>query len=794
MGEILLLDQNTINKIAAGEVVERPSAVVKELIEYAIDAGANAITVEIKGGGIEFIRITDNGAGIPKEQIKIAFERHATSKIRSVEDLLSVSSLGFRGEALASISAVSQVELVTKTRGELTGSRYVIEGGQEKSLDEIGCPEGTTFVVRNLFFNTPARRKFLKSAQTEAAYISDFVERLAISHPTISFKFMNNNQLKLHTSGNGNIKDIIYHVYGRDITAQLLDVNKNAPAISMKGFVAKPIVSRGNRNYMNYFINGRYIKSAIINKAIEEAYKPYSMQHRYPMTALHFEIDSQFMDVNVHPTKMEVRFTNGQAIYQTIFDAITNVLSGRELIPEVTLGKEKKEVAKPEKKKAPEPFEVKRKQEEQEKIGGKETVEKKVQNNSTTVVLQSGRKTESEQLQKPSASKFVEQKREADSATGKQIVEAAKLIEQFEAIERRQEALREEKGYGTKPESKGNQQTIITHTLGQSEASKAVEQKEKRNLEVVRQPQNSVLEAVDGQTKAAAIEPVESSKQDAGNEQKNVGSELLGEQKENQDQEEKQLQTGYGDSSQKSFKQEKIVGETNVDKEEKKEFCAISENATIWNKTNSEQVSLFDEALLSEKAKKEHKIIGQLFQTYWIVEYQEKMFIIDQHAAHEKVLFERTMKSIEDKTFASQMLQPPIILSLSMREEEALKQFMPELRKMGFEIDAFGGREFSVRAVPANLFGIAQVDLLTELIDTLTEDINVKNTNIILEKVASMSCKAAVKGKMKMSFAEAESLIDELMELENPYHCPHGRPVIVSMSKYELEKKFKRIL
>ena len=705
MGEILLLDQNTINKIAAGEVVERPSAVVKELIENAIDAGANAITVEIKGGGIEFIRITDNGAGIPKEQIKIAFERHATSKIRSVEDLLSVSSLGFRGEALASISAVSQVELVTKTRGELTGSRYVIEGGQEKSLDEIGCPEGTTFVVRNLFFNTPARRKFLKSAQTEAAYISDFVERLAISHPTISFKFMNNNQLKLHTSGNGNIKDIIYHIYGRDITAQLLDVDKNDPAISMKGFVAKPIVSRGNRNYMNYFINGRYIKSAIINKAIEEAYKPYSMQHRYPMTALHFEIDSQFMDVNVHPTKMEVRFTNGQAIYQTIFDAISDVLSGRELIPEVTFGKEKKTIVKTEKKNAPEPFEVKRKQEEVEKSQSVQVAEKRIDNNSTNVVSQPEKKTEEEQTLKKCASKFVEQKREANSATGKQIVEAAKLIEQFEAIERKQEALREEKTYCKQPIQDKTERTIITHSLNQED-----------------------------------------------------------------------------DSKQK----------TKV--EQKKDTSVTSEGEKIWNKTNSEQVSLFDETLLSKKAKKEHKIIGQLFQTYWIIEYQEKMFIIDQHAAHEKVLFERTMRSIEDKTFASQMLQPPIILSLSMREEEALKQFMPELQKMGFEIDAFGGREFSVRAVPANLFGIAQVDLLTELIDSLTSDIDVKNANVILEKVASMSCKAAVKGKMKMSFAEAEALIDELMELENPYHCPHGRPVIVSMSKYEIEKKFKRIL
>lgn len=625
MGKIVLLDQSTIDKIAAGEVVERPSAVVKELVENAMDAGANAITVEIKGGGIDFIRITDNGGGIPAEDIPVAFRRHATSKIRSVEDLLTVSSLGFRGEALASISAVSQVELITKTRDSLMGNCYVIEGSKEKSMEEIGCPEGTTFVVRNLFYNTPARKKFLKSAQTEAGYIGDLVERLAISHPNISFKFLNNSQLRLHTSGNGNLKDIIYHIYGRDIARELLEIDTQKGNLVIRGFIAKPIVSRGNRNYMNYFMNGRYIKSKIIGKAIEEAYKPYTMQHRYPMTALYFELDSNLLDVNVHPTKMEIRFADNQEIYQYILDAVSEALAGKEMIPEVTLVKEEKKEKKEEKKNsAPEPFEEKRIEKEKKEAGQKE----------------------------------------------KQREVAA-------------DVLREENSYMS--------------------------------------PNSSVPEL----TPVTVVE--------------NIAEPII-------------------------------------------------------KKENIQQVSVFSEKLLDKEAKKQHRIIGQVFGTYWMVEYQDKLFMIDQHAAHEKVLFEQTMKNIEEKQFTSQMLSPPIILTLNMKEQEALERYLPELTKIGFEIESFGGREYSVRAVPGNLFGIASMDFLMELIGSLLEEVHLKSSEVILEKVASMSCKAAVKGNTKLSYVEAETLIDELMELENPYHCPHGRPVIVSMSKYELEKKFKRII
>lgn len=656
MGKIVLLDQSTIDKIAAGEVVERPAAVVKELIENAIDAGANAITIEIKGGGIDFIRITDNGAGILAEDIPTAFQRHATSKIRSVEDLLTVSSLGFRGEALASISAVSQVELITKTRGSLMGNRYVIEGSQEKSLEEIGCPEGTTFVVRNLFYNTPARKKFLKSQQTEAGYISDFVERLALSHPGISFQFLNNNGLRLHTSGNGNLREVVYHIYGRDIAGELLEIDTHNENLRIEGFIARPVVSRGNRNYMNYFINGRYVKSKIIAKAIEEAYKPYTMQHRYPMTALNFILDSSFLDVNVHPTKMEVRFTNNQEMYQYILDAVSETLAGKEMIPEVSLVKEEKK--KEEKKSAmPEPFEEKRRERE------------------------FGR---------------------AESEAGKkETEEAAKLIEKFENLAKEHTVLREEGNYVPKVQSDSPSQETSSH--------------------------------------------------------------------------QKELTLPFVTPNQTVQKVENIEG-------------------PVIDKKNSQQVSIFSEKLLDKEAKQQHRIIGQVFGTYWLVEYQDKLFMIDQHAAHEKVLFEQTMKNIENKQFTSQMLTPPIILTLNMGEQQALERYLPELTSIGFEIEPFGGKEYSVRAVPGNLFGVASIDFLMELVDSLLEEVHLKSSDIILEKVASMSCKAAVKGNTKLSYAEAEALIDELMELENPYHCPHGRPVIVSMSKTEMEKKFKRIV
>lgn len=618
MPNIAILNQETIDKIAAGEVVERPCSVVKELVENAIDAGSTAITVEIKEGGISFIRITDNGCGIERDQVAVAFYRHSTSKIRSAEDLLTVKSLGFRGEALSSISAVARVELITKTYDELTGTRYVIEGSKELSNEEIGAPDGTTFIVKDLFYNVPARRKFLKTAQTEGSYISDMVEKLALSHPDISFKFINNNQTKLHTSGNGNRKDIIYHIFGREISSSLLEVKHECEYFKVEGFIGKPVITRGNRNYENYFINGRYVKSNILSRAIEEAYKSFLMQHQYPFTVLYFTFFSE-LDVNVHPTKMELRFDNNNEIYVELCDTIYAILSHKEMIPEVPVDSTPapKKIVHEYKEPIPEPFEKRR-------------------------------------------------------------------INEVRAAESRSV-------YGQS----------VTSTVKNYSATEPA----------AKAPETST-----------AYEPA-------------------------------QVVTGT----------QQTLGD-------------------------------YDKVFLTESAKKQFSIIGQLFKTYWLIEFEDKLYIIDQHAAHEKVLYEKTMARLANKDFTSQRISPPIVMTLDARESEMLEKYRPQIEQFGYEVEHFGGKEYMISAIPDNLFNIDMKDLFIEMLDDFSNATGRQTPDIITEKVASMSCKAAVKGNDKLTLPEINELIDELLSLDNPYNCPHGRPTIISMSKYEIEKKFKRIV
>ena len=618
MPNIAILNQETIDKIAAGEVVERPCSVVKELVENAIDAGSTAITVEIKEGGISFIRITDNGCGIERDQVAVAFYRHSTSKIRSAEDLLTVKSLGFRGEALSSISAVARVELITKTYDELTGTRYVIEGSKELSNEEIGAPDGTTFIVKDLFYNVPARRKFLKTSQTEGSYISDMVEKLALSHPDISFKFINNNQTKLHTSGNGNRKDIIYHIFGREISSSLLEVKHECEYFKVEGFIGKPVITRGNRNYENYFINGRYVKSNILSRAIEEAYKSFLMQHQYPFTVLYFTFFSE-LDVNVHPTKMELRFDNNNEIYVELCDTIYAILSHKEMIPEVPVDSTPapKKIVHEYKEPIPEPFEKRR-------------------------------------------------------------------INEVRAAESRSV-------YGQS----------VTSTVKNYSATEPA----------AKAPETST-----------AYEPA-------------------------------QVVTGT----------QQTLGD-------------------------------YDKVFLTESSKKQFSIIGQLFKTYWLIEFEDKLYIIDQHAAHEKVLYEKTMARLANKDFTSQRISPPIVMTLDARECEMLEKYRPQIEQFGYEVEHFGGKEYMISAIPDNLFNIDMKDLFIEMLDDFSNATGRQTPDIITEKVASMSCKAAVKGNDKLTLPEINELIDELLSLDNPYNCPHGRPTIISMSKYEIEKKFKRIV
>lgn len=731
MPEIKLLSQETIDKIAAGEVVERPSSVVKELVENAIDAKATAITVEIKEGGISFIRITDNGCGIEREQVPTAFLRHSTSKIKQVEDLLSITSLGFRGEALSSIAAVSQVELITKTYGELTGTKYVIEGSKEIANEEIGAPEGTTFLVRNLFYNVPARRKFLKTAQTEGNYINDLMERLALSHPGISFKFINNGQTKMHTAGNSREKDLIYHIYGRDITAALLPIEAETPLFHVKGFIGKPLISRGNRNYENYFINGRYIKSALLSKAIEESYKGFVMQHQYPFCVLYFTIDTDLLDVNVHPTKMELRFSNNEEIYKCLFELIRDALTHKDFIPEVPVDEKKAEKRKPVFSSAPEPFERQRLNAVRNAVAKDSPYERKYAQRQPGAEAWTGN-------QKP------HQKTETESSTAMQ--EAFK-----ENARLRQEIKPENQAVFDKLLALGN-----SAALGDSVA-----------------PENSATQ------KEESVSPIRSEEQEnviAGKTETSPKSNDTAEYKNTADIQLFQIQETISYLPQ---------NETSGNPEPQFSPGAVYEQ---------QQLSSLSAGFLTADARKKHRIIGQLFDTYWLVQYEDKLFIIDQHAAHEKVLYEKTMKKVQNQTFSSQTLSPPVILTLSLAEVEMLEKYQKEITAFGYEIEPFGGKEYAITAIPADFTGI---DMKTMFIDMLDDFANIGGKdapNLIMEKVASMSCKAAIKGNQHISLAEMEQLLDELLQLENPYNCPHGRPTIISMSKYEIEKKFKRII
>lgn len=741
MPHITVLDQNTINKIAAGEVIERPASVVKELLENAIDAKATAVTVEIREGGISFIRVTDNGCGIPKEEVATAFLRHSTSKISSVEDLFTISSLGFRGEALSSIAAVAQVEVITKTSQGLTGVRYQIEGGAEKSLEEVGAPEGTTFIARNLFYNTPVRRKFLKTAQTEGAHVADLVEKIALSHPEVSIRFIQNNQNKLHTSGNHNLKDIIYTVFGREIAANLLPIQAEGGPVKVKGFISKPVIARSNRNYENYYINGRYIKSSIIAKAIEDAYKPFMMQHKYPFTLLHFEIQPDFLDVNVHPTKMELRFRDGEGMYRMVFTALQNALAHKELIPEVDLAAQDKRDA----------LELRRQAEELRK---KEHF------------VEPFERSRMESLRiRPKDAAQVQAETEAAGAAGRRFG-AEKPYSLLGAVTAGRRPVS-----GTGNDESGSSATGSGFRPGITGGSSITE-----GFGGVRE------ESGEYQAGKAPAEPERATERE-----KTVGTETAENAGSAAALPAGETHPDAPSAGTLSPEKRLPAGETISQAE------TVSSGETSPQQT-AEQLNLFGEKLLEPSSRLRHKLIGQLFDTYWLVEFDNQLFIIDQHAAHEKVLYERTMKSLKSREYTSQAVSPPIILTLSGNEQLLLEKYMDYFTRIGFEIEPFGGREYAVSGVPANLFSIAKKELLMEMIDQLSDDSSVTDPDMIYERVASMSCKAAVKGNHRMSAAEANELIDQLLTLENPYACPHGRPTIISMSKYELEKKFKRIV
>lgn len=716
---IKVLDQNTINKIAAGEVIEKPSSVIKELVENSIDSGATAVTVEVKGGGLSFLRVTDNGAGIKKDEVKLAFLRHATSKLVTVEDLLSISSLGFRGEALASIAAVAQVEMITKTADDATGLRYQIHGGKEISSEEIGAPGGTTIIVRNLFYNTPARKKFMKTDATETSYIYDLMCRICMSHPEISFKFIANGTDKLFTSGNGKLRDIIYHIYGRDITSNLLEINAENDYMKISGYIARPCISRGNRSFEGYYVNHRYIKSAVLTKAIEDAFRTFVMIHKFPFTEINFQVRPDLLDVNVHPTKMELKFANSQDIYSFTYNAIRETLLFKELIPDVAPGKDPK----------PETF-------KQRDVGN--------------------------------------------------------APEAFEN-KRREEIVRAEER--TVPQSQPEQ-----HRPAEPQS----QPEQLRSAETQTSPQQ--LCPIEPQTSSQPVRPVIEIIDETSS-SNNKGSDVI----DNNKMEKPAGNYIYADRN--NDLERAIVQNRNVVNESpaytapapaRPSVTAATQDSTVSAASDAAyieeagkkyvQQDMFQEKFLTKEARAKHRLIGQLFKTYWLIEYDGKFFIMDQHAAHEKVKYEELMENYKNKKIYSQYLMPPAVVTLSAAEIEFLHENMEMFEALGYQIENFGGREFKLNAVPDNLFGLDGRELFIDFIADASSSAKKVTIDTFIHKLSTMACKAAIKGNTEISFKEADALIDQLLKLENPYTCPHGRPTVISMTEAEIEKKFKRIV
>lgn len=739
MSKIQLLDQNTINKIAAGEVVERPASIVKELVENSIDAKATAITVEIKEGGLSAIRITDNGIGIDASDISNAFLRHSTSKIKNIDDLLTVSSLGFRGEALASIASVSQVEMITKTLDNLAGVRYIIEGGFEKNFEEIGCPEGTTFIINNMFYNTPVRRKFLKAPITEAAYISDLMNKLALGNPQVSFKFINNNQIKLHTSGNNLLQDCIFTVFGKDIAKNLIELNELNGDFHIKGFIGKPVISRANRSYENYYINGRYIKSKVIQKAIEDAYKSKLTIHQYPFTVFNIEILSEYIDVNVHPTKMDIRFNNEQQVYDVIYSSITKAFATSELIPELTFEKQKDQIKTIIRHSIPEPFEVHRLQEQSGKSSNGITTNKTLHTDMNSSIMEG-----------------------VMEYTGVNDVNLKEYPSKYN----------EPKSTHNEPRSTHNELRNIYNEPGS----------------VQNEPNGMINSSSCENTKPPIVQLVNDREADNANTVINkINNHVMN---------------------------TNVVGidKNEIIKTNNETLNAINETFNTTNDNNNNdtvvsnhtvninnetmigiQIDYKKELFTDIKTAKEHKIVGQMFNTYWIIEFKDKYYIIDQHAAHERVLYEKILNGLKDKVLYSQKLLQPLIVHLSMKEKIRLDLHLHLFLDLGFEIEEFGGDAIAIRSVPYIFEKPIHPNDFITILDRLDNEYKEEKYGILIDEIASMACKAAVKAHDHMTTLEYQKLIDQLLLLENPFNCPHGRPTIISMTKYELEKKFKRI-
>ena len=689
MPHIQVLDQITIDKIAAGEVIERPASIVKELVENAIDAKATSVTVEIKDGGISFIRVTDNGCGIEADEVRCAFLRHSTSKIRTAEELVSIHSLGFRGEALSSIAAVTRTEVITKTEEGQSGIKYVIEGGKETALEETGAPNGTTFLIHQLFYNIPARRKFLKTPVTEAGHVQDLLIHLALSHPEVSFLFINNGQEKLRTSGNGKLKDVIYNVYGREVTSNLLELDYKKDGLSISGFLGKPVITRGNRNFENFFVNGRYVKSAMLSKSLEDAYKDFTMQHKFPFAVLHFQVEGDLIDVNVHPTKMELRFQRQQEVYNTMYEAVHRRLLEPELIQTATVP----DPADAAQKKKESPFLLKPKSIENTKYDPIEKIREKMQEREPEQVREKAQETKPEQVREKVQDEEQGQARKQTSA-----IEADK-----ESVLQSEPQIHDEDYFIRK---------MRERVKAYHERSSSAEVLDRGEIYRPQQQAERIREAAAYRAKEADKTP--------------------------------------------------------------------------------KQMDLFEENFLKREVKAEYTLIGQVFDTYWLVQFQDSLYIIDQHAAHERILYEKMMREIDAGT-GSQVLMVAQVVHVTPQDAVKIEAYREDIRAAGFDIEPFGDDAYQIRAVP-NVLGIPQTkSAFLDMVDRLGELRVLSTAQKRRDAILQMACKKAVKGGDKLTMEEIKPLLADMLRTNAPPTCPHGRPLVVVLERTEIEKRFRRI-
>ena len=770
MGNIVLLDELTINKIAAGEVIERPASVIKEMVENSIDAGATNITVEIKNGGISFIKVTDNGKGIAADDLEIAFERHATSKIRSADDLNTVTSMGFRGEALASIAAIANVEMISKTENQDIGYRVVVEAGDVLEKEEAGCRTGTTITVKNLFFNTPVRYKFLKKDYTESGYIEDVITRIALVNPNVAIKLINTGKTVIQTNGNGELKDVIYSIYGKDVANGILDVSYNYEDIKIEGVIGKPEIARSNRSNQLFFVNKRYIKDKTLTAATEQAYKGLIPIGKFGFVVLNIEMNPAKVDVNVHPAKLEVRFQEENKIFQSIYHAIKDTLLKGELVADTS-----KNVLESQNRidRSALSFE--------ERL--KNLREAKKDNSNTQGGLFGFRKQNEKQIEEYT-------NEESKIKTNTNIVED--LYNKKEDENKIQDQVMDSQATTVFKLGADSNPVDTSEVLAQL---KKMQNQIQNDLDETQKTRVINLSDINEEYKINnnGVENNVSEENNNEDEQKPqvINIEDIKEENKNYDKQD-ELPKAFQDMTKESKSSE------DFNEMYTKTFgrAPISEEKTENNELNAvdivkDNVSIFETE--EEFKKPTYKFIGIVFKTYIILEIDKEMYILDQHAAHERIMYEKVKKNYySENTKDSQMLLLPDVITLTHKEMEIAKENISMFNKAGFSLEEFGENTIKLTGVPTVCIDLDTKELFLETLDEINTVARTAKQEKEEKFIATVACKSAVKANMALTKEEVDNLMDQLLKLPNPFTCPHGRPTVIKMTKYDIERKFAR--